>query len=144
MGLHLDYFYGDEAAGFRFYRVPKALLDGELSLEAATLYGLMLDRVGLSARNGWVDGQGRVFIHFVQTDVQKRLRCGHNRATAFMRELERAGLIERKRQGRWRPFFRPPGRRSALPRRGGPDCPGKALRTARSGRLKRRRRKRRI
>lgn len=103
MQFNLDYFYGNEAGPSRFYRMPKALFDGELSLEAATLYGLMLDRVGLSVKNGWMDGLGRVFIYFVQTDVQKFLRCGHNRATAFMRELERFGLIERKRQGLGKP-----------------------------------------
>ena len=103
MQFNLDYFYGTEAAEFRFYRVPKALFDGELSLEAATLYSLMLDRVGLSVKNGWLDSLGRVFIYFVQKDVQKFLRCGHNRATAFMRELERFGLIERKRQGLGKP-----------------------------------------
>ena len=103
MQFNLDYFYGTEAAEFRFYRVPKALFDGELSLEAATLYSLMLDRVGLSVKNGWTDGLGRIFIYFVQKDVQKFLRCGHNRATAFMRELERFGLIERKRQGLGKP-----------------------------------------
>ena len=103
MQFNLDYFYGTEAAEFRFYRVPKALFDGELSLEAATLYSLMLDRVGLSVKNGWLDSLGRVFIYFVQKDVQKLLRCGHNRATAFMRELERFGLIERKRQGLGKP-----------------------------------------
>ena len=103
MQFNLDYFYGNEAGPSRFYRMPKALFDGELSLEAATLYGLMLDRVGLSAKNGWMDSLGRVFIYFVQKDVQKLLRCGHNRATAFMRELERFGLIERKRQGLGKP-----------------------------------------
>ena len=103
MQFNLDYFYGNEAGPSRFYRMPKALFDGDLSLEAATLYGLMLDRVGLSAKNGWTDSLGQVFIYFVQKDVQKLLRCGHNRATAFMRELERFGLIERKRQGLGKP-----------------------------------------
>ena len=103
MQFNLDYFYGNEASRFRFYRMPKALFDVDLSLEAVTLYGLMLDRVGLSVKNGWTDGLGRVFIYFVQKDVQKFLRCGHNRATAFMRELERFGLIERKRQGLGKP-----------------------------------------
>ena len=83
--------------------MPKVLFDGDLSLEATTLYSLMLDRVGLSAKNGWTDSLGRVFIYFVQKDVQKLLRCGHNRATAFMRELECFGLIERKRQGLGKP-----------------------------------------
>lgn len=103
MQFNLDYFYGNETGQFRFYRVPKALFDGDLSLEAATLYSLMLDRMELSAKNGWMDSLGRVFIYFVQKDVQKFLRCGHNRATAFMRELERFGLIERKRQGLGKP-----------------------------------------
>ena len=93
MQFNLDCFYGNEAGPSRFYRMPKALFDGDLSLEAATLYSLMLDRVGLSVKNGWLDSLGRVFIYFVQKDVQKFLRCGHNRATAFMRELERFGLI---------------------------------------------------
>ena len=95
MQFNLDYFYGNEAGPSRFYRMPKALFDGDLSLEAATLYSLMLDRVGLSVKNGWLDSLGRVFIYFVQKDVQKFLRCGHNRATAFMRELERFGQIGR-------------------------------------------------
>ncbi len=103
MPFNLDYFYGNETEQFRFYRIPKALFNEELSLESVTLYGLMLDRVGLSVRNGWTDDQGRVYIYFIQKDVQKQLRCGHNRATTFMRELESFGLIERKRQGLGKP-----------------------------------------
>nr|WP_325223040.1 hypothetical protein [uncultured Oscillibacter sp.] len=52
MQFNLDFFYGNEAAEFRFYRVPKALFGGELSLEAATLYSLMLDRVGMAEAPG--------------------------------------------------------------------------------------------
>ena len=39
MQFNLDYFHGNEASEFRFYRVPKALFGGELSLEAATQIG---------------------------------------------------------------------------------------------------------
>ena len=105
MAFKLDYFYGGERLAARFFRIPKFLLSEgwELSVEAVTLYGLMLDRVSLSSKNRWVDTQGRVYIYFVQTEVQKRIRCGHNKATALMRELERFGLIERKRQGQGKP-----------------------------------------
>ena len=103
MQFNLDYFYGNGAGPFRFYRMPKALFESGLSLEATMLYSLMLDRVRLSAKNGWMDGLGRVFIYFVQKDAQTLLHCGHNQATAFMRELERFGLIERKRQGLGKP-----------------------------------------
>ena len=90
-----------------FYRLPKALFVHPryraVSLTAKTLYGFLLDRTSLSARNGWVDRAGRVFVYFTQREVEERLSCGHNRATALMRELESAGLVERRRQGQGKP-----------------------------------------
>ena len=107
MQLTLDYYYNNESEQFSFYRIPKVLFTDEryraVSLEARTLYGLLLDRMSLSARNGWLDGDGKVFIYFTQEDVQEYLGCGHNKATAFMRELEAIGLIERKKQGQGKP-----------------------------------------
>ena len=53
--LNLDYYYGNEAEQFSFYRVPKTLLaDKSVSVEAKVLYGLLLDRMALSVRNGWI------------------------------------------------------------------------------------------
>lgn len=64
----LDYFYGDEAEQFTFYRIPKVLFTDpsyrRISSDAKILYGLMLDRMGLSVRNGWLDEYNRVFIFF--------------------------------------------------------------------------------
>ena len=40
-----------------------------VSLEAKALYGLLLDRMGLSARNGWLDDSGRVFLYFTQEEA---------------------------------------------------------------------------
>ena len=63
-----DYFYGAEADQFSFYRIPKVLFTEErfksISAEAKVLYGLLLDRMSLSARNGWLDDEGRVYIIF--------------------------------------------------------------------------------
>ena len=43
----LDYFYGDEAEQFTFYRIPKVLFTDpsyrRISSDAKILYGLMLD-----------------------------------------------------------------------------------------------------
>ena len=105
MTYKLDYFYGNERLSACFFRVPKALLSGDctLSVEAVTLYGLLLDRVGLSVQNRWADSKGRVYIYFVLKEVQKRLHCGHNKATKLLRELERYGLIERILQGLGKP-----------------------------------------
>ena len=66
MPLKLDYFYGGEAEQYSFYRIPKVLFTDQnyssMTMEARVLYGLLLDRMGLSARNGWLDSCGRVFI----------------------------------------------------------------------------------
>ena len=60
-----DYYYGDESRQFSFYRIPRLLIRdkrfSKLSTDAKLLYGLMLDRMGLSARNGWYDSEGRVY-----------------------------------------------------------------------------------
>ena len=46
-------------AQFSFYRVPRLLIKDErfkgLSSDAKLLYGLMLDRMSLSMKNGWLD-----------------------------------------------------------------------------------------
>ena len=48
----LDYFYGTEAEQYTFYRIPKVLFTDpgfrRITADAKILYGLMLDRMGLS------------------------------------------------------------------------------------------------
>lgn len=73
----LDYFYGDEAEQYTFYRIPKVLFTDpayrRISSDAKILYGLMLDRMGLSVRNGWLDDCQRVFIYFTLEDALEYL-----------------------------------------------------------------------
>lgn len=80
MPLHLDYFYGGEAEQYSFYRVPKVLFTDShyktISVEAKVLYGLLLDRMALSVRNGWFDSDNRVFIYFTLEDAVELLGCG--------------------------------------------------------------------
>lgn len=105
--LNLNYYYGNEADQYSFYRIPKILLTDRrykgVSLEAKVLYGLLLDRMGLSARNGWLDDNGRVFLYFTQEEVMTMLDCGKDKATKLFRELEGIGLVERKKQGQGHP-----------------------------------------
>ena len=105
-----DYFYGGESEQFSYYRIPRALITGEqfrgLSTDAKLLYGLLLDRMGLSARNGWFDGQGRVFIYYPLEEIERMLNCSHSKAVRLFAELDTgkgAGLIERVKQGQGRP-----------------------------------------
>ena len=105
--MTLDYFYGQTGELFSFYRIPKALFQEQrfqsLSTDAKTLYGILLDRMSLSAKNGWLDEQNWVFIIFTIDDVKRSLCCADNKATKLLRELEEFGLIERKRRGLGRP-----------------------------------------
>ena len=105
--MTLDYFYGQAGELFSFYRIPKALFQEQrfqnLSTDAKTLYGILLDRMSLSVKNGWLDKQNRVFIIFTIEDVKRALCCADNKATRLLRELEKFGLIERKRRGQGKP-----------------------------------------
>jgi len=73
----------------------------KLSTEAKVLYGLMLDRVGLSRKNGLIDTLDRVYIFFTLDEVMECFKCAKEKANKLMAELDARGigLIESKRQG---------------------------------------------
>ena len=104
--IKFDYFYGKEADTFSFYRIPKLLFTEPmfkgLTSEAKILYGLLLDRMSLSIKNGWFDEEGRAYIYFAIEDIAELLNCGKNKAVRSLQELvddTGIGLIEKKRQG---------------------------------------------
>ena len=110
MSLSFEYFYGNEAEQFTFYRIPKLLLTSpefkRVSDSAKLLYGLMLDRMSLSIKNGWLDEQQRAYIYFTTNDVMEQMCCGTEKATKLIAELDSEkgiGLIERKKQGQGKP-----------------------------------------
>lgn len=103
-----DYFYGAESEQFSFYRIPKVLFTEErfrhISSEAKVLYGLLLDRMSLSAKNGWQDKENRVYIIFTIEDIMEAMGCADQKAGKLLHELEsKCRLIERKRQGLGKP-----------------------------------------
>lgn len=131
--MNREYFYGEQADSYSFYRIPRQLITGEkykgLSVEAKLLYGMMLDRMGLSLRNGWLDKTGRVYIYYTVEEIQGDLGCGHVKAGRLLAELDTVkgiGLIERVRQGQGKPtkiYVKkfspdppPQGEKSGLPR----------------------------
>ncbi len=106
--MTFDYFYGQQAELFTFYRVPKVLFTEDcfwnVSTDAKLLYGILLDRMNLSARNGWLDEEGRVYIIFTIEEIKSSLGCAEKKAVKLLDELEKkCGLIERKRQGLGKP-----------------------------------------
>ena len=76
----------------------------EVSSEAKILYSILLERMDLSAKNGWIDEQGRVYIICTIEEIMEKLHCANQKATRLMTELEdKCGLIERRRQGLGKP-----------------------------------------
>lgn len=98
-----QFYTAAEAGQYVFYKVPKALFTDDkykaLSTDAKMLYGLLLDRMHLSAKNNWIDSRGRVYQFFTVKQTQELLHFGHEKICRLFAELEAADLICRKRQG---------------------------------------------
>lgn len=108
--IAFNYHFGDEASEYSYFHIPYAFFTDprlkKLSAEAKMLYGMMLDRMGLSKQNGWYDEQGRVYIYYTLDEVRERLNCGSDKAMKTLSELDGVkgvGLIERIKQGQGKP-----------------------------------------
>lgn len=106
--MGFDYFYGRGSEPFSFYQVPKMLIAddqfADITMDAKLLYSLMLDRASLSAKNGWLDEEGKVYIYYTLEQIMADMHCANQKATRLLKELEtKAGLIERQRLGLGRP-----------------------------------------
>ncbi len=105
-----DYLCGDETSQFSFFRVPNQLVSHPrfkyLSANAKLLYGMLLNRMSLSSKNGWQDDRGRVYIYFTVKEICEAIGCGRNKAMRLLAELDAGkgiGLIERVKQGQGKP-----------------------------------------
>lgn len=100
--LELDFYYGKESEQFTFYRLPKALISDErfkgITNNAKLLYGLMLDRMSLSKKRGWLDEENKVFIKYSLNNIEEDLNVSRKTAGSILKELEAIGLIDMVQQ----------------------------------------------
>ncbi|MDE5771930.1 MAG: replication initiator protein A [Ruminococcus sp.] len=103
--MSFDYFYNREAEQYIHYTLPKLLFENEelkkLSINAKFLYCILLDRAKSSYKNGFIDEDGKVYLHFAQADIMKLLGCGRTKVSDYFSELDEpkgVGLIERKQK----------------------------------------------
>lgn len=91
-----DYYYGNEAEQFTFLRVPKFLFSDKifssLSSDAKILYSLMLDRMSLSVKSGWLDEKNRVYIIFTHEEARQCMNCGGDKCVKILRSLKELDL----------------------------------------------------
>ena len=105
-----DYHYGLEAEQYAFFRIPKILMTEQhfkdISTDAKLLYGMMIDRMSLSIKNGWMDENERVYIYFTVDEVCEQFCCHTGKAVKMFNELDTEngiGLIQRMKQGQGKP-----------------------------------------
>ena len=105
-----NYFYGDEAMQFSYFRIPCQLIPHprfkHLSTDSKLLYGMLLDRMSLSIKKEWYDDTGRVYIYYTVDEICSCLNCGRDKAMKLLAELDAGkgvGLIERIKQGQGKP-----------------------------------------
>ena len=101
--MEFNYYYGSQADQCSFIRIPKVMLTEELfsglSIPAKVLYGVPLDRMTLSRKNAWFDEDNRVFIIYQIGEIQEDLGFSKKKAMELLAELEKFGLLEKKRRG---------------------------------------------
>lgn len=95
--MGFDYFYGRGTEQFAFYQVPKMLITDDrfagITMDSKFLYSLLLDRSSLSAKNGWLDEEGKVYIYYTLEQIMADMHCANQKATKLLKELEtKAGL----------------------------------------------------
>ena len=108
--IKFDYYYGIEADQYTFIKIPRLLIKDprfkKLSTEAKLLYSLMLDRMSLSIKNGWIDEENRAYIYYTYENIMDDLNCAREKCAKTLAELDNKkgiGLIEKKRQGLGKP-----------------------------------------
>ena len=108
--LILDYYYGSESEQFSYFRIPRLLVTSPrfsgISVEAKLLFGLLLDRMGLSQKNGWYEDDGRVYIYYSIEQIAEDFNCKRDKAMKLLAELDSdngIGLVVKKRQGQGKP-----------------------------------------
>lgn len=99
-----------EIFDYTFLRYPRVLIDSpkfsHISIEARTLFAMILDRLYLSAINAdrFTDENGEIYVIYTVEEVCKKFGCGTTKALRIFKELEKEDIIIRRRQNRSLPF----------------------------------------
>ena len=100
--MAFEYYYGKQADQYSFIKVPKLLVHDKafigLSVDAKMLYGLLLDRMSLSMKNGWLDEENRVYIIYQIKDIMSDMNMARATAVKYLQELVDFGLVEKRKE----------------------------------------------
>ena len=82
-----------------FVPLPRFIIQGEHTINAKLLYGLILNRTLLSRKSGWYAENGAVYVIYTIKQMADDLNRSERTVKTALAELENAGLIQRVRQG---------------------------------------------
>ena len=91
-----------------YYQIPMELFFNQkykdnLNSDSKILYGFLLNRLTLSAKNNWADEKGNVFLIFTRKEVQELLGLSDKTVTKAFKQLKDCKLIYEKKQGANKP-----------------------------------------
>ncbi len=91
-----------------YYQIPMELFFNKkykdnLNSDSKILYGFLLNRLTLSAKNNWADEKGNVFLIFTRKEVQELLGLSDKTVTKAFKQLKNCKLIYEKKQGANKP-----------------------------------------
>lgn len=91
----------------RYYQIPKAFFTNPLyksmSSDAKMIYAFLKDRMVLSARNGWYDDNGDIYMYFSQEAIAEMMGISASTVSRSMKQLQKCNLIEMVKQGQGKP-----------------------------------------
>jgi len=96
----MEYFKGKQGRQFSFIGIPKILVEDNefkgLSTTSKLVYGVLLERLGVSAKNGWIDDSNRAYVLCSARELSSYLNTSEVRMIDCLHELNEFGLIEIK------------------------------------------------
>lgn len=99
----LDYFYENQVEEYSYINIPRVLMTKtaykELSADAKVMFGILLDRLALAVKYGWIDADGQAYIIYLQEELQRDMNMSKRKVIETLQELEQIGLIERIQRG---------------------------------------------
>jgi len=97
-------FKQNDIVSFFHFQLPRWLIEDSrymsMGLEAKFTYTLLFNRFQLSKHNGWINGDGEVFIVYTRKELSERMNISEKRVSAAMSELKDYQLIWERRCGR--------------------------------------------
>ena len=100
----MELYKMNETNSHKFYQIPKELTENPcyrhaLTSDAKLVYALLLDRMSLSKKNGWVNDRNEIFLIFTKENISEMLGIGIKTVYAAFKVLELCQLIKQERQG---------------------------------------------